>query len=364
MAVVVESISCEPLSVPLVDPFVIASGRVDATRSVLVTARVSEDGKSAEGLGEASCLRPVTKEDQPDAIEAIQFAAPEISGKSFDTFNDLHALLDPKLERFPVARSGVEMAILDALARVRGVPLFQLLCSARDQAAMKVETDITLPILPPARMAELAAQWWAKGFRSFKVKVGKSLSDDLAALRAIAAQIPQARFRVDANGGYTPAAALEFLREADRLSLHVECMEQPCATEDLDAMNKVSRGTDVPVVADESVKTLEELDRVTKLRAARGVNLKVAKSGGLLRAYEVGAAARRAGLMIMVGGMVETRLGMTAATHLVAALGGVEFPDLDTAWLLRTDPFVGGYVEDGPVYRLKYAPGLDVARRE
>src|SRR4051812_840207 len=121
MAATIESITCEELSVPLVDPFVIATGRVDATRSVLITARVREGERSSEGLGEASCLPPVTREDQPDAIAAVNRAT--LSGKSFANWDELHALLDAQFEGFPVARSGVEMAILDALARVRGVPL-------------------------------------------------------------------------------------------------------------------------------------------------------------------------------------------------------------------------------------------------
>ena len=68
-----------------------------------------------------------------------------------------------------------------------------------------------------------------------------------------------------------------------------------------------------------------------------------------------------AGLSLMCGGMVETRLGMTAAAHVVAALGGVDFVDLDTAWLLAGDPFQGGYRATGPDYLLDGAPGLGVA---
>jgi len=77
----------------------------------------------------------------------------------------------------------------------------------------------------------------------------------------------------------------------------------------------------------------------------------------------MGETARAAGLRLMVGGMVETRLGMTAAAHLACALGGVDFVDLDTAWLLADDPYEGGYVADGPRYRLPAAPGLGVRRR-
>ncbi len=240
------------------------------------------------------------------------------------------------------------------------MPVWRLL-SDEKRAAPEIETDITIPILAPERMAALAEHWWALGFRSFKVKVGRALAEDVAALRAIAARTPAARFRVDANGGYSAPAALEFLRVAEQLGLQVECFEQPCATSDLDAMAEVARATRVPVIADEPVKSFEDFERIRDHRAARGVNLKLAKSGGLLRAFEIGRAAQSAGLLLMVGGMVETRLGMTAASHLAAALGGVAFPDLDTAWLLAEDPFVGGYRADGPRYALPEAPGFDVS---
>jgi L-alanine-DL-glutamate epimerase-like enolase superfamily enzyme len=74
-------------------------------------------------------------------------------------------------------------------------------------------------------------------------------------------------------------------------------------------------------------------------------------------------AARAAGLSLMIGGMVETRLGMSAAAHLACALGGVEFVDLDTAWLLADDPYEGGYVADGPRYTIPPNPGVGVRRR-
>jgi L-alanine-DL-glutamate epimerase-like enolase superfamily enzyme len=92
------------------------------------------------------------------------------------------------------------------------------------------------------------------------------------------------------------------------------------------------------------------------------VNLKLAKLGGVGVALEIGRAAARAGLKVMMGGMVETRLGMTAAAHVACALGGVDFVDLDTAWLLAEDPYRGGYIAEGPRYTMPDAPGLAVER--
>ncbi|MFW5921116.1 MAG: enolase C-terminal domain-like protein, partial [Polyangiales bacterium] len=131
----------------------------------------------------------------------------------------------------------------------------------------------------------------------------------------------------------------------------------------LPQMARVAAATDVPVIADESVATLADLERVVEAKAADGVNLKLAKSGGLLPALAVGEAAREHGLSVMVGGMVETRLGMSAMGQVAGALGGVSFVDLDTAWLLARDPFAGGYRERGPRYELPDEPGLGLEPR-
>lgn len=340
----IDALHVRPLSVPLIEPFVIASGRVDTTRAVEVEARVRWRGQVAVGLGEAACLPPVTREDQDDVLGALAGLL------TVEALEDLG----------PVARAGLETAVLDAAARIARVPLRALL---GDGGTDQLLTDITVAIAEPQKMAELARAWVERGFGALKVKVGKDLDSDLRALEAIGRAAPGASLRVDANAAYSAAEAIALARRCERLGLVVECWEQPCAAADLDGMARVAAELDAPVIADESVATLQDLAAVVACRAADGVNLKLAKSGGPLACLAIGRAARAAGLRLMVGGMVETRLGMTAAAHVACALGGVDFVDLDTAWLLGDDPYVGGYVADGPRYRLPDAPGLDVRRK-
>src|SRR5439155_20465951 len=135
------------------------------------------------------------------------------------------------------------------------------------------------------------------------------------------------------NAGLTVDASLRYLSEARALGARVICFEQPCAT--VQELNALAKATDVPIIADESVKRVEDLEGLQ----CAGVNLKIAKSGGLLAARAIGLEAKRRGLKVMVVGMVETSLGMTAAAHLAASLGGVDFADLDTAFLLIEELF-------------------------
>ncbi|MBK6810204.1 MAG: dipeptide epimerase [Sandaracinaceae bacterium] len=360
----IQHLSISPLSVPLIEPFVIATGRIDTTRAALVQATlVDAHGRRAVGLGEAAALPPVTAEDQPELLAQLRIASARMTDVELgrlDTPDEVQGLLDECFEGQPVARAGMECALLDAAAQLASQPLCTWLTGAPPR---DVITDMTLPIADPAHMAALARGYSAQGFNIFKVKIGKAIDDDLRALALIAHAVPSARFRLDANAGFSADQALRVLDACHAHELQLECFEQPCGRDDLSGMARVTASTRVPVVADESVRTLTELERVIDARAASGVNLKLVKCGGPLAALRIGQRAREAGLAIMCGGMVETRLGMTAMGHVVCALGGVDFADLDTAFLLASDPFEGGYTSEGALLRFLDTPGHGVSLR-
>jgi len=209
-----------------------------------------------------------------------------------------------------------------------------------------LHTDITIPIADPAHMAELAQRWRARGFRSFKVKVGKNLDDDARALELINKLAPDCGVRLDGNEGLAARDAMTLVSIARSLDQRIECFEQPCARDDDEGMAHVTALAGCPVIADESCTHVDDVERLHHKKAASGVNLKLAKCGGLVEAGRIGRAARRAGMKVMVGAMVETRLGLAAMAHVARSLGHVDFVDLDTANLLKWDPFVGGYSTD------------------
>lgn len=361
-AVTIVEVAVSPLSIPLREPFVIASGRVDTTRAALVQATLQDQrGRRATGLGESAALPPVTREDQPDLLSAISRAAAGLNGIALASSDGLDRLLAAHLPGGSVARAGVEAAILDAAARLSGAPLHRVLGPGD---APTMTTDITLSISDPDRMTAAAVRHAQAGFTCFKVKVGRDWRADCASLRAVAAAVPGARFRLDANAGFTAVEALSLLDDVLAAGLAIECYEQPCGTGDLAGMAEVAGRAPVPVVADESFRGAADLDRLLAARAATGVNLKLTKLGGPLAALALGRRARAEGLRLMAGAMVETKIGLLAMAHVVAALGGVDWVDLDTAFLLADDPFSGGWQQDGPRLRLLDQPGLAVAQRD
>jgi len=364
--VAIAAIDVAPLSIPLRDPFVIATGRIDTTRAALV--RVTLEAVSgavppatATGLGEAAALPPVTREDQPELLAEIGAAAEALRGAVFE-IGEAPAIVERAPPVGPVARAGIEAAILDAAARLIGVPLYGWL-GGTGATAIELLTDITLPISDPERMSATARAHREIGFDTFKVKVGRDWRADLASLRAVAAAVPDARFRLDANAGFKARDARALLDAALGDGLTIECYEQPCAADDLAGMAEVAAHSPVPVVADESFRSADDLERIAGARAAQAVNLKLAKLGGPLQAVVLGQRARALGLRLMAGAMVETRVGLLAMAHVVAALGGVDWVDLDTAFLLAEDPFDGGWICDGPRIRLTGGAGIGVAVR-
>src|ERR1700761_9218792 len=108
----VTGVTVRPLDVPLLEPFAIATATMTATRAALV--RVTCDS-GAFGLGEGACLPPVTHEDQPDVVAAIEKIAPTIVGARLDSLEKISQIVSP-LDPTPVARAALEMALLDAFA--------------------------------------------------------------------------------------------------------------------------------------------------------------------------------------------------------------------------------------------------------
>lgn len=397
------------LEVPLVEPFVIASGQIAETQAVLIEADVTcegvdggagRDATLARGLGEAPTLAPVTDETQGEMLGR----AAELEAWISRSWPSLRVFEDELAATFPahaVTRAGISGAVWDAVARAAGVPLAVLLAAAYrawgpSQSAARawesgqtsrspdavpglaerlgarapdLVTDITLPIGAPDHMAALAAEHQRRGFRAFKVKVGRDVATDLEALAAVVAAAPEARFRLDANGGYRAEDALAVLEAFSARGVNTECFEQPCGREDWTGNTEVAARASVPVVADESFRGAADLERIVRHRVADAVNLKLAKLGGPWAGLLLGAEARAQGLSLMAGAMVETRAGLATMAHVAAALnaldGGeaVTWVDLDTAFLMREDPFEGGWTAHGPGLWLGQAPGTGLRWR-
>ncbi|KAJ6838624.1 putative L-Ala-D/L-amino acid epimerase [Iris pallida] len=344
-----------PLNVPLISPFTIASSRLDAVNNVAV--RVELRNGSA-GWGEAPVLPSVTAEDQATALVAAADACRFLVGSRPMALglvlHQIHSLLPG--HDFASVRAGVEMALIDAVANSIGIPLWRLFGGVSNS----IETDITIPIVSPNEAAELAAEYRGRGFTTLKLKVGKNLKSDIEVLKAIRLVHPDCAFILDANEGYTANEAIEVLDKLHEMGVTPILFEQPVHRDNWEGLYHVTQVAKdkygVSVAADESCRNLDDAHRIVQGNLAHVINIKLAKSG-VLGALEIIEVARKAGVVLMIGGMVETRLAMGFAGHLAAGFGCFRYIDLDTPLLLSEDPIVGGYEVSGPVYTYANSKG-------
>ena len=254
----------------------------------------------------------------------------------------------------PAVTAAVEAALLDLVGKRAGLPVHRLLGAADTPVAA---TARTLGITSPARAAESARSLVAKGFGVLKVKAGTpDPEDDVARVRAVRDAAPRARLLLDPNGAWTAARARALLPRFAELG--VEAVEQPLAPGDPEALAELAACSPLPVVADEDAVDLEDIRRLAG--RVHGVNVKLAKCGGVHAALRIAESIEGSGTRLMLGCLTASSLGLAPAVHLADR---ARWADLDGHLLLAHDPWSGIGGEDGRV-RASGLPGLGVERRE
>jgi L-Ala-D/L-Glu epimerase len=335
-------VSARRLNVPLRKPFGIAGGAQHVAANVLVEI-VLEGGE--RGWGEGAPFPAFNGETQAQALAGCFRAEPLIIGVDVNDSDSLGERLAAGCSASPSAICAIETAILDCQAKLRGVSIRELLGAAEET----VVTDITITT-GTVEDAERDARAFA-GFTTLKIKVGGGPVDrDVARVLAVRRVRPHARLLLDANGGFTVEQAIEFARAV--AAADIELFEQPVPAGDWEALAEVRRRSGFRIAIDESVTCAGDVSEAKARGAADAVNMKIMKSG-VFEVLRIAKQAREAGLLRMIGGMVETRLAMGTSASIAAGLGGFSYVDLDTPLFLADDPFEGGYALDGELIDLR-----------
>lgn len=246
----------------------------------------------------------------------------------------------------PFAKAGLELALFDLLGKQLQTPLYQLLGGA----VREFEIPLRFPIMPvgPAQSAEVARRMVAAGFRTLKLKIGHDpLPYDLDRLRQVREAVGgEIQLTVDANGGWTVNDAI---RAAPVLEEYgVLFVEQPVHRLDLEGLARVRQAIRLPVMADESVFTVQDALRCLQLGAADVISVYPGKNGGLLNTLAIAALAEAAGVHCAIGSNLEWDIGSAAMAHACVAIPNIA---------------VERYAADiiGPVFHTEHAttPGLD-----
>jgi L-alanine-DL-glutamate epimerase-like enolase superfamily enzyme len=344
------SLTQEVLRLGLRDPFRIARsdhGGGHEVTTVIVELR-DERFSGVVGVGEGYPDRFYG--ETPETMSAVAPLLIGAIGQFEASAGGLRAAaeaMDLAIRGHGAAKCAIDIALHDLTGKVLGVPVYELLGLSADLPP----TDFTIGIDTPEVVAERARR--ASEFPALKIKVGGP--GDLATLEAVRA-VYHGPIRVDANTGWTPEAAVEILPDLERLG--VELIEQPFPARRLDQLTWLQERSALPIVADESCVFPEDLDGLVGVVA--GVNIKLAKCGGIEPARRMLERARELGFRTFLGCMEETSVGI-AGSAVVASLA--DWVDLDGCLLLAADPFEGLDLDEEHRWRLSDGPGLGLARR-
>jgi len=329
--------------------FRIATGSSDIEENTIVKVRSGDEF----GVGNASPSE-VTHETRESIERFLSLVPRKLVGTEEDDLDKVHKRLDSIAEGNAAAKAAVDIALFDLLSKREGKPLYEFLGGSRD----RMLTDMTIGIESKETTVQKAVKHVRSGFRALKLKVGLDLEDDIrrvAAVRdAVGASI---ELRVDANQGYTVEQAVRLCQEMQTLGVAV--VEQPVKADDYAGLKRVTEAVDIPVMADECVRSVLDARKVAREGIADMINIKLMKSGGIHDAHMINRLAEATDIETMVGCMGEIQVSIAAGLHFALSSENVVFADLDSHFSIVDDPSSGLVFEDGHLIAPR-GPGLGI----
>lgn len=352
----IADIRTKRLSVPLIKPFKTALRTVREAETIVVFV-TCEDGTT--GIGEAPPTHVITG-DSLDSIEStvLKIIRPAILGLSIENSEQVFSTIHQAILHNTSAKAAVDIAVHDCLGKRTGLPLYQLLGGYKN----RLETDFTVSVNGTEEMVGDARALIKKGFDTLKIKVGNSTIEEdidrVAGIRRAAGD--RVKLRLDVNQGWSVKEAIAAIRKMERLGLSIELVEQPVAAWNTEGLKQVTDAVETPVMADESVFGPRDAVRLLETRACDLINIKLMKAGGIYYADKINTLAEAHGIECMVGCMIESKIGITAASHFAASKRNITRCDFDAPLMFASDPVVGGVRYEQNQLFLPDAPGLGI----
>ena len=362
LSFVIDDAAVSIIRSPLITPFRIASGQHDELENVFLRLRTS-DGVC--GYGEAAVATHITGETLPETLANLQAAATTLKGRTIDAPQEVCSELAPAFAGNHAGLAALEMSLLDLFCRQRGIPFHKLFspATAAHKPQLALTSDITIVIGSVEEARGATTQFAARGFSTFKVKIGRDEELDLHRVLAVREIAPDSQLILDANMGFSAERMLAFMDRLDRNGIRPALLEQPVPKHDWDGLAAITAalaGSGTLVCADESVGSLADARRAIDSNAVSAINIKTMKSG-ILEGAEIARLASSHGVPLMLGAMLESALSITASAHLAAGLGCFDFIDLDTTFFIKGEMAHSPYLDDSGRFDLSGAgPGIGV----
>lgn len=331
-------------------PFRIALGLV--TKGEGLAVQIHTD-LGLVGVGEGTPYWFITGETQAICYEAAKTIAKLLIGKNPLAIEARMQEINAYIVHNTTTKNAFDMALHDLLGKQAGMPLYALLGGEK----IDIYTNSTIGINTPAEMVKQAACYIDQGVWGLKIKLGTTLQEDVERIRSIREFVgDELPIRIDANQGWNLVTAIEILHELS--NFNVDFCEEPIAHWNIRDLKRVRDESPIPIMADECLFDHHDAFRLADMAACDFFNIKLAKSGGIHTALKINAVAEAAGIPCMVGGMFETRVGISASAHLIAARKNIKFADLDSINHHVNDPVIGGVTFTGGKVSLPEEPGL------
>lgn len=307
----IKKISTVVADIPLTRPHVMSLVTVKEVQYLFVCI---EGDNGARGWGEASFLGgPTWSEESVESAAAVvnRYVGPYLIGRDFTRIEELRHFMGTLVRGNHFALSAVELALWDLLGKTRGLPVYALLGGlCRDRVPM------SWSLAAGSAEADLkeAAEMSERGNFIFKFKTGlHSVEEDAQRIRLVREAFPKAQLRADANQGWDRAQALRACALFEAYGL--DFIEQPVPKGQIDALQFINQHSRIPIMADESLESVQAASQLVKLDAVGVFGIKLSKAGGLLGAKRLAAIAEGAGFPCYVGSMFETPLCNAAHLH-------------------------------------------------
>jgi len=317
-------IETSPIRIPLKPEFAIRSGRGGAhTVSPFLLVRVHTD-EGVSGIGEASCTPRWSGEDQVTGAHLIKtYLEPLLMGEDPTQVETLTKKFRLAFAGNYFTKAAVEMALWDIAGKAAGKPVYELLGG---KAREFVTTKWSVSGVEPEKAAGIAKWAIGQGFKAMKVKVGIEIEADFARVQAVRSTIgPDVKLGVDANGGWSADIAAGAIQRLKTLGIYFA--EQPVPPEEIAFMALLRKQIGIPLVADESIYTLQDAIVLKQLEAADVFSVYVGKAGGIGPAKAIADFAQRNGIKCTIGSNLELGVGSAAMVHLGIACRGIAAED-------------------------------------
>ena len=351
----IAKVETKKLEMPYTKPLVTATNNFTVARGLLVTVGTS-GGVEGYGYSDLFPRAGETPETAQHVIESVLKS--KVIGKELEDLARIRADIDHSLTGHPRAKSALESAMVDALARSYHIPLSVML-GGKYRGAIKVIKMVSVG--DPDAMAEEAKELVSQGL-SLKLKVSGSIDKDLPRVAAVRKAVGDSVFiKIDANEAYDAKSAIKFAKGL--ADLGVEVFEQPVPRDQFDALWEVKKHAPIKIEADQSCRNFADAQMLIKNRMIDSINTGIAKVGSIGEVRRIAELCEANGIRCALSNTAGSMVGDAAAVHLAASTPGISsLCELGEFEVITGDPFFGLTVDKGSI-TVPHGEGLGVSLR-